>query len=161
MSPLLARLRHAAMSALWSLLRDKRTLRGHRQTVANDPFETCLSLKNCPLLGVDRKSRTDRHDDAFDPATDIRSSYISAPSHQSVNSAHSAAPKSAQTKQSKIRKSKSSRVMVGFRLSVARCSAGPISTGARVSNSCYGEPNDFGFRRYDGLRTLDARNRLI
>jgi hypothetical protein len=47
-------------------------------------------------------------------ATDIGSSYIAARSHQSVNSAPERRTENAQTKQSKIRRSKSFRVMVGF-----------------------------------------------
>src|SRR5436190_9961312 len=50
-----ALLRHAAMSALWSLLGDKRTLGGHRQTVENDPELTSAvtsALRGNPETGL-------------------------------------------------------------------------------------------------------------
>jgi hypothetical protein len=83
------------------------TARSAAECVAPSPFETCRQqLSNVRFRG--RKT--------FAQATDIGPSYIvSARRRQSVNSAQSAAPKRAQTRQSTIRRSKSSRVMVGFR----------------------------------------------
>jgi hypothetical protein len=97
-------------------------------------------------------------------ATDIGSSYIAARSHQSVNSAperrtEKSANQAIQNPQKQI-VSCHGRVPPNDTGSVAQCSAAPISTGARVSKLSYGELVIL-VSGHDGLRTLDAPNRLI
>jgi hypothetical protein len=96
----------------------------------------------------------------FDPSTDIGSSYISARSPQSVNRAQSAAPKRAQTKQSRnLQKqiiSRHGRVPQNDTASIAQLLGGAISARVCVSKSCYGELMIL-VRRHDVLRTLDGQ----
>jgi hypothetical protein len=72
-------------------------------------------LLNCttPNLRCSRQERTSFVFSPFDLSTGHWVEHISARSYQSINSAQSAAPKRAQIKQTKIRRTKSSRVMVG------------------------------------------------
>ena len=86
-----------------------------------------------------RCSGPERTSFVFRPLTE----HISARSHQRISSAQSAAPNRAQTQQSKVRRSKSSRghgrVPLNDIGSIAQLLSGAISTWSCVSKSRYGE----------------------